>query len=115
MKPGVTEEQAKADMARIAAELERQYPDIEKNHTTDVVSLLRSITDRVRPIFLLRFGAAIVLLLIACGNVASLLLARSVARAQETAVRVATGASAAQLAAQYIAEGHTSLPSVCIR
>ncbi|HMJ62525.1 MAG TPA: ABC transporter permease, partial [Bryobacteraceae bacterium] len=105
MKPGVTEEQAKADMARIAAELEREYPDIEKDHTAGVVSLLRSATDRVRPIFLLLLAAAIVLLLIACGNVASLLLARSVARAQETAVRVATGASAAQLATQYIAEG----------
>ncbi len=105
MKPGVTEAQAKADMGRIAAELEREYPDIEKNHITDVVSLLRSTTNRVRPIFLLLFGAAIVLLLIACGNVASLLLARSVARAQETAVRVATGASPVQLTMQYIAEG----------
>jgi putative ABC transport system permease protein len=105
MKPGVTEAQARADMSRIAAELEREYPAIEANHTADVASLLRAMTDRVRPVFLLLFGAAIVLLLIACGNVASLLLARSVARAQETAVRVATGASAAQLAAQYIAEG----------
>lgn len=59
----------------------------------------------MRPIFLLLLSAAIVLLVIACGNVASLLLARSIARVQETAVRVATGASAAQLAAQYIAEG----------
>ncbi len=105
MRPGVTEAEAKADMARIAAELEREYPDIEKNHTTDVVSLLRSTTDRVRPIFLLLFAAAIVLLLIACGNVASLLLARAVARVQETAVRVATGASPVQLTMQYIAEG----------
>jgi putative ABC transport system permease protein len=105
MKPGVTEVQAEADMVRIAAELEREYPDMEKNHTAGVVSLLRSATNRVRPVFLLLLAAAIVLLLIACGNVASLLLARSVARAQETAVRVATGASAAQLATQYIAEG----------
>ena len=105
MKPGVTEEQAGADMARIAAELEHEYPDIEAHHTSGVTPLLRAITDRVRPVFLLLFGAAIVLLLIACGNVASLLLARSVARIQETAVRVATGASARQLAGQYIAEG----------
>jgi predicted permease len=105
MKPGVTEAEARADMARIAAELEREYPDIEKDHITDVVSLLRSTTDRVRPIFLLLLGAAVVLFLIACGNVASLLLARSVARDQETAVRVATGASAAQLSMQFIAEG----------
>jgi putative ABC transport system permease protein len=105
MKPGVTEEQARADMIRIAAELEREYPASETNHTADVTSLLRAVTDRVRPVLLLLFGAAAVLLLIACGNVASLLLARSVARVQETAVRVATGASGAQLAAQYIAEG----------
>lgn len=105
MKPGVTEAQANSDMARIAAQLEREYPKTEANHTAGVISLLRAVTDRVRPIFLLLFGAAIILLLIACGNVASLLLARSVARARETAVRVATGASAAQLAAQYIVEG----------
>ncbi len=105
MKAGVTEAQARADMIRIAAELEHEYPDIEKNHTSDVVSLTRATTDRVRPAFLLLLGAAIVLLVIACGNVASLLLARSVARIQETAVRIAIGASASQLAAQYIAEG----------
>ncbi len=105
MKPGITQMQAKADMARIAAELEREYPDTEANHTTDVESLLRTATDRVRPVFLLLFAAAVILLLIACGNVASLLLARSVSRARETAVRVATGASAGQLAAQYITEG----------
>jgi predicted permease len=105
MKPGVAEAQARADMIRIAAELEREYPDVEKNHTADLVLLLRATTDRVRPVFLLLLGAAAVLLVIACGNVASLLLARSVARVQETAVRVAIGASATQLAAQYTAEG----------
>ncbi|HEY3458736.1 MAG TPA: SpoIIE family protein phosphatase [Bryobacteraceae bacterium] len=105
MKAGVTEAQARADMIRIAAELEHEYPDIEKNHTSDAVSLLRATTDRVRPVFLLLLGAAVILLAIACGNVASLLLARSVARVQETAIRVAMGASALQLAAQYIAEG----------
>jgi predicted permease len=105
MKAGVTEQQARADMARVAAEVEREHPESEQNHTTDVVSLLRSFTESVRPVFLLLFAAAVVLLLIACGNVASLLLARSVGRAQETAVRVATGASAMQLAAQYLTEG----------
>lgn len=105
MKPGVTEAQARADMVRIAAELEHEYPATEANHTTGLRPLLVSVTERVRPVFLLLLGAAIVLLLIACGNVASLLLARSVGRAQETAVRVATGASAGRLAAQYVAEG----------
>ncbi|MBV9226355.1 MAG: SpoIIE family protein phosphatase [Acidobacteriaceae bacterium] len=105
MKPGVTETQARADMVRIASELEREYPKEEENHTADVVPLLRAATDRVRPVFFLLLGAAIILLLIACGNVASLLLARSVARTQETAVRVAIGASIAQLTMQYIAEG----------
>ncbi len=105
MKPGVTEAQARADMIRIASELEREYPDVEKNHTSDAVPLLRVMTGRVRPVFFLLLGAAVVLLAIACGNVASLLLARSVGRVQETAVRVAIGASAPQLALQYIAEG----------
>ncbi len=105
MKPGVTEAQAGTDMVRIAAELEHEYQDVEANHITGVTSLLSAITERVRPIFLLLLGAASVLLVIACGNVASLLLARSVARTRETAVRVAIGASAGQLAAQYIAEG----------
>ncbi len=105
MKPGVTVAQADADMRRIAAELEHEYPDIETNHTAGVLSLLRAATDRVRPTLLLLFGAATVLLLIACGNVASLLLARSVGRTRETAMRVAIGATSWQLAAQYIAEG----------
>jgi putative ABC transport system permease protein len=105
MKPGITEEQARADMVRIASELEKEYPKIEAHHTADVASLLKDATDQVRPVLLLLLGAATMLLLIACGNVASLLLARAISRSQETAIRVATGASATQLAAQYISEG----------
>jgi predicted permease len=105
MKPAVSMAQVSADMSRIAADLGREYPDSDANHTVSPKSLLGAITERVRPILLLLFAAAVILLLIACGNVASLLLARSVARTRETAVRVATGASAVQLALQYIAEG----------
>ena len=105
MRPSVTEAKAANDLRQIGAHLERQYPDTETNRVPSVTSLLGAATKVLRPTFLLLFAAAAVLLLIACGNVASLLLARSVARARETAVRVAIGAAGWQLAAQYVSEG----------
>ncbi len=105
MKPGVTEAQANADMQRIAGELEREYPDSESNHIAAVTSLLARTVEDVRPALLLLLCAAGALLLITCADVASLLLARSVSRSRETAVRVALGGSIWQLFQQYFSEG----------
>ncbi len=104
-KPGVTNAQVDADMKRIAAELEREHPDSEQNHTATVRPLLADTVKAVRPSLLFLLAAAAALLLIACGNVAGLLLARSVGRSKETAMRVALGATPWQLVIQYLAEG----------
>ncbi len=104
-KPGVTDAQANADMQRIAAELEGEHPDSEQNHTATVRPLLADTVKEVRPSLLFLLTAAVALLLIACGNVAGLLLARSVGRSKETAMRVALGATPWQLLVQYLAEG----------
>ncbi|MDQ2844658.1 MAG: ABC transporter permease [Acidobacteriota bacterium] len=96
-KPGVTDAQVAADLTRIAFELEREHPDSEKNHTVAIESLLSKAVEYVRPSLLLLLAGAAALLLIACGNVTSLLLARSVARVRETAMRVALGATAGNL------------------
>lgn len=105
LKPGVTRQQAEQDFDRIQADLQRQYPaDIEP----DIVNLTPDVefaTDEIRPSLFLLLGAAVALFLITCANVANLLLARSVARARETAIRVALGASNWQLGWHYFFEG----------
>src|SRR5213076_748743 len=74
-------------------------------YTADAVDLRESVLPSLRATLLILLGGAALLLLIACATVATLLLARSVARARETAIRVALGASRRQLALRYFAEG----------
>ena len=105
MRPGVTLAQADADVKRVAAEIARADPIEYREYTALVVGLVESIVQGIRPALLLLLGGAGALLLITCANVAGLLLARSVARARETAVRVALGAARWQLAWQYFVEG----------
>src|SRR5262245_4411308 len=104
-KPGVSLEQAQADAKRVAAIIAATDPARYQSYTSDVVGLHESALDVLRPTLLILFGGAGLLLFIACANVATLLLARSVVRARETAIRVALGASRRQLALQYFAEG----------
>src|SRR5262245_10143162 len=108
-KPGVSLEQADADAKRIAAVIAATDPVRYRNYTAGVVGLrdtmIAIVGGRVRAPLLIMFGGAGVLLLIACANVATLLLARSVVRARETAIRVALGAPRRQLALHYFAEG----------
>jgi len=104
-KPGVSLAQAEMDVKRIAAIVAATDPARYQFYTANVVGLRESTADLVRAPLLILLGSAGLLLLIACANVATLLLARSVVRARETAIRVALGASGRQLALSYFAEG----------
>ena len=107
-KPGVSVDQANADAKRVAALVAATAPSTYPNYTAGVVDLRdfsMSFRANLRNPLLILLGSAGLLLLIACANVATLLLARSVARARETAIRVALGASRRQLALRYFAEG----------
>jgi len=105
LRPGVSLAQADADVKRVAAEIANEHPKEHRKYTALVINLLESVVKDIRPALLLLFGAAGVLLLITCANVAGLLLARSVMRARETAIRVVLGAARWQLALQYFVEG----------
>jgi predicted permease len=105
LRPGVTLAEADADVKRVAAGIAKEHPAEHPEYTALVVNLLDSVVSGTRPALLLLFRSAGILLLLACANVAGLLLARSVARARETALRVALGASQWRLALQYFVEG----------
>jgi macrolide transport system ATP-binding/permease protein len=105
LKDGVTVEAALADMSAIAKQLERQYPDSNRDQGANVTPLSEAIVGQVRPILLALLGGAGLLLLIACVNVSSLLLVRSESRKREIAVRGALGASPARLTRQFLTEG----------
>ena len=104
-KPGVSEEQARADVARVAALIAASPEAPHRNYTARVDPLTKIANEEIRPAVLLLFATAAVLLLLTCANVAGLFLSRSVGRARETALRVALGASRRQLAAQFLLEG----------
>jgi predicted permease len=105
LKPGVTFAQAEAEVKNVAAEIARKTPAQHQGYTAALDPLSGLIGKSIRPTLLLLLGAAGVLLLITSANVAALLLARAVARARDTAIRVALGAGRRQLALQYFIEG----------
>ena len=104
LKPGVSPQQAQADMQAIAARLAQTYPETNTEVTSSVTPLRDFWFGKIRHSFWLLLGACAFVLLIACANVANLLMTQATARERELAVRVALGASRGRLIRQSLSE-----------
>ena len=104
LKPGVTLEQARAELKSIAARLAQKYPNTNRGNSAELFTLLSAYVDDVRPPLVALLVAVGLVLLIACSNIANLLLARATERTREMAVRRAMGARTTHLVRQSLTE-----------
>ena len=104
LKPGVTLDQAREDMDRVSRDLATAYPAIDADKKANILSLKDEMVGNMRPILIILLGAVVFVLLISCVNVANLLLARSTARQNEFAIRIALGAGQHRVIRQLLTE-----------
>ena len=104
LKPGVDPETANAEMVAIARQLEQEYPNTNSGNSASARPLFETLIGTARPMLYVLFGAVITMLLIACVNLANLMLSRAAGRAQEMAVRRSLGAARWRIARQMLTE-----------